>query len=321
MNNCFFDESNKALDNLTTMYDTIWPIAVSLWRMRCEIQGFMSENPDFKNTDFSKIYSVGSKITGVNYQRAFVEKTWSQQKKELSLILLSEAISLFEGWADDLVKHNFSLTKRDGSTDEEGNKNRIKSLQFHINVVNEVNSMNSSQSTFMTANIYPQSVILKRRNFRLIYNLLLCYRVFKEIRNAYVHNGSKTTQRLIDTYNEYTRTFSCPSDLGTSVLPSLSIGTIDSKLELDLRDAVFATEIIMIIIISIDAELTKSSVAENILIDRIKNSEWYNKKLNTNKEKRNKQIKDIFTNIGLVPAPSDYDTCYTFLRNNGLIRF
>ena len=73
MTDVFFTATKKALSNITSTYDTVWPTAVGLWNLRCMVNGVKKEYPCITETELTAKFSLGSGIHGVNYKRAFVD--------------------------------------------------------------------------------------------------------------------------------------------------------------------------------------------------------------------------------------------------------
>ena len=46
MKEVFFSVTQNALDNITAMYDSVWPTAVGMWNLRCKVNGVKHECPD-----------------------------------------------------------------------------------------------------------------------------------------------------------------------------------------------------------------------------------------------------------------------------------
>ena len=43
MEDVFFTATKRALKNITNTFDTVWPIAVGLWNLRCAVKGVKGE--------------------------------------------------------------------------------------------------------------------------------------------------------------------------------------------------------------------------------------------------------------------------------------
>ena len=89
MTDVFFTATKRALNNITSNYDMVWPTAVGLWNLRCMVNGVKKEFPEITEAELAAKFSQGSGIHGVNYQRAFIQTTWTQQQTKFAWILLN----------------------------------------------------------------------------------------------------------------------------------------------------------------------------------------------------------------------------------------
>ena len=113
MTDVFFTATKRALNNITSNYDMVWPTAVGLWNLRCMVNGVKKEFPEITEAELAAKFSQGSGIHGVNYQRAFIQTTWTQQQTKFAWILLNSTIPIFEGWLEEL-KQNYSTSHKSG---------------------------------------------------------------------------------------------------------------------------------------------------------------------------------------------------------------
>lgn len=260
MKSFLFNETNDAFNHLTELYDVIWPLSVSVWVTRCQINGMIMENSGLKNSDFAKLFSVGSKLHGVNYTKNFVSKSWEQQKNELSMILLNHTIAIYEGWLDSIVYNYYPIINgRSGRTKAKETNDRILRLQLTETFNSEIAMLLADQSVFLLTNIYPKYRTMKKRDYSKIINFMSCFRVYKEIRNSFMHSNYKVTKRIIDKKTDFESLVHSPGDLNVEELPDFSfIGAEGDKINMPLDSAVYATDIIMKMIASIDSELSKT---------------------------------------------------------------
>lgn len=183
----FFSATKKALGNITATYDTVWPTAVGLWNLRCLVNGVRKEYPTITEAELAAKFSLGSGIHGVNYKRAFGEHTWEQQQEKFAWILLNSTIPIFEEWLEEL--------KRDYFHDM-----NIKHLQFPKKVKDEIDRLKKNPSTVLSNSFHSTYLGKRERCYSKIVALMHCYRVFKEARNCYMHNGSKADTKLTNAY-------------------------------------------------------------------------------------------------------------------------
>ena len=176
MTDVFFTATKKALSNITSTYDTVWPTAVGLWNLRCMVNGVKKEYPCITEAELTAKFSLGSGIHGVNYKRAFVDHTWERQQTNFAWILLNSTIPIFEGWLEELKQDYFPGMK-------------VKELQYPGRVQTEVTRLKTRTSTVLSNSFYSSYLGKRDRCYSQIDALLHCYRVFKEARNCYMHNG------------------------------------------------------------------------------------------------------------------------------------
>lgn len=136
MTDVFFTATKRALNNITSNYDMVWPTAVGLWNLRCMVNGVKKEFPEITEAELAAKFSQGSGIHGVNYQRAFIQTTWTQQQTKFAWILLNSTIPIFEGWLEELKQNYF--------TDMD-----VKALQFPTQAQAEVARLTANSSTML----------------------------------------------------------------------------------------------------------------------------------------------------------------------------
>ena len=176
MQDVFFSATKKALSNITSTFDTAWPIAVGLWNLCCLVNGVRKEYPAITERELAAKYSLGSGIHGVNFKRAFESHSWEKQKSDFAWILLNSTIPVFEGWLDELEENLF-------------NGMNVKKMQFPTQVRAEISRLTLNGSLIMKNSFYAVYKSKRDRNYPQIDALMHCYRVFKEARNRYMHNG------------------------------------------------------------------------------------------------------------------------------------
>ena len=310
MQDVFFTATKKALSNITSIYDTVWPIAVGLWNLRCMVNGVRTEYPSITEGELASKFSIGSGIHGVNYKRAFIENSWEKQQAKFAWILLNSTIPIFEGWLEELKQTIFQDIK-------------VKDLQFPDKVQGEITRLKQSPSTILTAAFYPTYSAKRDRCYANIEALMKCYRVFKEARNCYMHNGLRADQKLIDAYNNYAPV-ATKADLCVSEVPEFPIPVLNSEIQLSLRGVVGFSYIIIKILVSLDTELICSSAAENEFLSRYKEKQrdkqgnFIMRTLKPDHDQAKKQIQSYIRQSGFC-TPQVTDDMVDYLLRKHLI--
>ena len=191
MEDVFFTATKRALKNITNTFDTVWPIAVGLWNLRCAVKGVKDEWPLITEKQLADKFTAGSGIHGVNYKKTVMTQSWEEQLNGLSWMLLNSTIPIYEEWIKELNSDIYN-----GTIDE-------KKLQFPNNIEREIARLQGNASQIMKDAFYQTYCIKRDRNYGNIKVMMMCYRAFKEARNCYMHNGMIADQKTVDAYNAY----------------------------------------------------------------------------------------------------------------------
>lgn len=304
MTDVFFGATKSALTNITSTFDMIWPTSVGLWNLRCMVNGVKKEYPTITESELAAKFSQGSGIHGVNYKRAFFETTWEQQQGKLAWILLNNSIPIYEGWLEDLKQNLFPDM-------------RVKDLQFPGSAQSEIARLTSNSSTMLKDAFYSNYLGKRDRCYSHLNALLNCYRVFKEARNCYMHNGSIADAKLIDAYNDYLP-FATTSQLCVSEVPEFFSPVLNTEVTISLRGVVGFSYILIKLLVSIDTELLCAFNAENEFLNRYKQKHSITRTLKPNADDSRRQVNHYVQQCGF-PKPIVIDDITTFLLNKHLL--
>lgn len=304
MTDVFFTATKKALSNITSTYDTVWPTAVGLWNLRCMVNGVKKEYPCITEAELTAKFSLGSGIHGVNYKRAFVDHTWERQQTNFAWILLNSTIPIFEGWLEELKQDYFPGMK-------------VKELQYPGRVQTEVTRLKTRTSTVLSNSFYSSYLGKRDRCYSQIDALLHCYRVFKEARNCYMHNGSKANQNLINAYAMFAP-FATPTALCVSEVPEFPAPVLGNEIQISLRGVVGFSYILIKILVSLDTELLCSIDAEREFISRYQEKHTILRTLKPNLDGARRQVEHYVQQCGF-PTPLAVDDLTSFLLSNHLV--
>lgn len=293
----FFDATQDALDKLTQMYDLVWPIDVSLRYMRKKVTEFYTKFPDdLKPEDFENEFDPDRRTHGVNYNRAFVYtgKNASElvknelalenaQQENLAWLLLTNTIPIYEHWWKSLAEEVGFTTMSEAGMEFPTNPLDTRKK----GILQELTDINCNNSSLFTNIFYP--VYTSKKNHCIdtneLNNSMYCYRLFKEIRNCYMHNGGIVSDTIKDSatnlpwisvaYNEYLTNIVTPSSTNTILnieelpsFPSNFSTNIGDKLHITLRGVVGFSNIMRRIMLTVDAELIKSQITEQYIVNK-----------------------------------------------------
>lgn len=310
MQDVFFATTKKALNNITSTYDTVWPTAVGLWNLRCMVNGVKKEFPAVSESELAAKFSLGSGIHGVNYKKAFLDNSWEMQQAKFAWILLNSTIPIFEGWLEELKQTVFPDLN-------------IKDIQFPARVQTEVNRLKQNSSAMLTNSFYQSYSHKRDRCYANIDALMKCYRVFKETRNCYMHNGSKADARLISAYTDYIPV-ATTTDLCVSETPEFFQPILGYDIQISLRGVVGFSYVLIKIMVSLDAELLCTSDAEKEILVRYKNKHtdkdghFILRTLKPDLDSAHKQVKRYIQQCGFA-LPQTADDLTNFLLKNRLV--
>lgn len=304
MSDVFFTATQKALDNITSLFDTVWPTAVGLWNLRCSVSGVKCQFPTISESQLAAKFTLGSGIHGINFKRAFIEKTWEQQQVDFAWTILNSAFPIYEGWLEEMRQSVFT------------NMN-VKEMQYPIMVRTQVAQLTATHSSVLTNALYPAYSSKKNRCYSNIDSLMYCLRVFKEARNCYMHNGSIADSKLISAYNAYLP-YATTTELCVAEVPEFVAPVLDKEIQLSLRGVVGFSDILRKILISLDTELLCAEEAENEFIARYQKRQRLVRTLKADQNGARRQVKQYVTQCGF-PTPIAVDEMTTFLLRHRLI--
>jgi hypothetical protein len=306
----FFTSSRQAACNITDIFDFVWPTAVAMWNLRWQVNGFLGVRPSVLEETLVSRFVSGSGIRGANLRLACIETSWQDQQERFAKFLLIEICALYEAWLE-------------GVSAELGVANfRVIDFQFPSchpggGLGAALARTRSAISTEIANCIFPALARNRKYSGTKIEELLKCYWFFKECRNSLVHRGALVDQKLLNAYgsfNPLTR-----NDLGLAEKPAYSpINALGDKVAPQLRGVVGLADVVLRIITTLDAELSKCQEAENVL-----NSMWYEKHggavtLPYDLTSRNQRVIRLVVQLNL-PKPSHPDELMTMLKRLGLI--
>lgn len=312
MESVFFRASIDALDNITTVFDDIHPLTVSLRYTRRVINEAVNSNASDVEIDYQQIIDPENYVHGVNYKRAFIETSWDTQEENLAWFLLNNLFAIHEGWAQRLYDDVFR-----GHGYQE--KSFIKNLQFP-GLTGKFSSyyVTTNKRSIALDDAFFNTYMVKSGkdfNFNKLENYMICYRFFKEARNCYMHHNIVASKELIDAYNALLPIATC-NDLDVFEVPIILPPTLGQRVHLNRRGVIGFSQFVRRIIIITDINLLRSKAAEKEFIDR-KPADWYCRTLSGNVAYCKGQIERYSGKSGFLRATwtADYQQ---FLIDNGI---
>lgn len=263
MADVFFRASYDALENITTAFDFVHPLNVSLRYTRDKVAKAKKDNPKIKDADLKNIIDPNNLVHGVNYTKAFIETLWDTQEELLSWLLLNNLFAIHEGWAQRMYDDVFSCGKYDKRT-------FLKNLEYE-NLYGKLSSYfvkKNDMSNALESAFFQVYKAKSGLDFSKLDNYMLCYRFFKEARNCYMHHNFVASPNLISAYQKFLPV-ATTKDLDVSEVPAYVAPILGQRVQLQLRGVIGFSQLIRRIIIISDICLLRAKAAEKEFIDRI----------------------------------------------------
>ena len=261
----FFEQSFAAFEQITDLFDFVWPTSAAMWNLRWQVAGYMKVNPRATVGELESRFVSGSDIHGANLMRSCIDNSWQEQQGRFARFLLVDTLSIYESWL-----HSVLASLRQDSVENE------KDLQFPTNVSARgklqgvgpaLKRITTPPSSVLSGALYPQFLRHSKNSLSNLENILLCYRYFKECRNTLVHSGGTSTQATLDAFAAF-QAVANPKQLDFKVVPEHTIPTPGTKIELRLRGVVGFSGLVLRLIATLDAELSRAAAADNLLEGR-----------------------------------------------------
>lgn len=311
MANVFFRASNDALESITSVFDFVHPLNVSLRFTRDTISTAKKDNPNINDSDLKKLIDPNNLVHGVNYSRAFIETLWDTQEELLAWVLLNNLFAIHEGWAQRLYDDAFSC----GHYDE---RTFVKKLEYDglSGNLSGYFVTRSKTSIALESAFFQVYKTESKLDFSKLDNYMLCYRFFKEARNCYMHHNSLASPQLVNAYQAFFPV-ATTSDLGVSEVPAHIPPVLGQRVQLQLRGVIGFSQLVRRIIIISDICLLRAKAAEKEFFAHIPPN-WNCRTLSGNKATAKGQVNRYSSKAGFLKSKwtREYQD---FLIQNGIL--
>jgi hypothetical protein len=305
----FFPPTKTAVTQITELFDFVWPTAAALWNLRSQVNGFVQAVPNVTPKQLNDRFVFGSGVHGTNLKKACIETTWDEQKHLMSGIILTNAFATYEYWADEIlscVGMSAGQGKRLQFDDKPGGKPGLPGT---------IQALCAVESKTLKVAYYPFFIGSPKYSLPVMQNLIACYRFFKELRNAQIHNGGRATKEAAKAYCLFApvsgKTFLGMK--GDLIHDPIAEG---DQITLHIRGVVGFCDILFRMIVTVDAELCRSQHAEHVLEKAFKSVP--RRTLSSNSHRRHMQLLKYSNTAGL-PKPTSTEVIRQFLLSKGLI--
>lgn len=304
----FFDATKGAARQFSELFDFAWVVAPALWNLRWQVGGFLAILPNATKEEIDGRFVFGSEIHGSNIKKACIDTPWDEQTSTLASFILTNAFAVYEYWADSILEnfHDHSF--------------RGKNLQFDgpNGLPAVVTYLTNPSSAIMREEFYPKYRDQRKHSWDKISNLIKCYRYFKEARNSQAHGGGIASERAATAYRNF-EPVSDRQSLGIRGNLIIEPFSVDLPVKLHLRGVVGFCDVLLKIMTTVDAELSKSDQAERLLENKLGRAIPNLSMLSSDATRRRNQVIRRCRAAGL-PTPTNVDSVYQFMLDRRIIR-
>lgn len=282
----FFQSTDDAVARMTELFDFVWPAVTALAHARSKSYRYRNLTSNQQQATLAKAF-LGNRALRKEYRnisglkraslkKAFIDTNWHTQEQVFARLVLVNIFAIHEGWLDDLMTE-LQPTRHPNVTWKE--KTFIDATQFpyankkHKDWAWAINELNLLKSPNMEACF--GSELRQRRWYSPLpdaQNYVVCYRYFKELRNAVVHRGGKASTQLIASQTAFGTIAANISQFNKAATPGtlcrLSAG---DRVELSLYGVVGFNDVVLRLMATLDADAAVTELAEAALANFFKN--------------------------------------------------
>lgn len=311
----FFLPSKAIASRITETFGFIWPTAAAIWNLRWQVQGLVGAYPEISEKELLGRFVQGSGIDGVNLRGACIETSWATQQEQFAKFLLFELCALYESWCE-LITDQLALPAASK-----------KNLQFPTSVspsgvvtgvANVTNAVHGSPSAVLSSTFHQVLSTNRKYSPNHLEEMLICYRYFKELRNALIHGSKSAISKLVSAQSSYSTL--TPASLGVAEKPHFIPYNSSAAPAPSLRGVVGFGEIVLKLVCTMDIKLAESSFAEQDFKRRwkIENGSQPSLVAASEELRRNRRIGVLTKRLGL-PNPAITPAFVAWLRSQGMI--
>lgn len=308
----FFTPSKLFEAQMTEIFDEVWPTVTALNMLRWQVKGYYEEYCITNNGKLSQKFVEKEDVTNrPNLYRTCIADSWEDIEYRIAKNLLTNIFACYEGWVENILnllnvtnlKNNVICFQNPSSKPK-----NYSSLLTQLSIGGNANLINAFYDVYKGHS--------KHYDYSKLDNWLLFYRYFKECRNAIIHNGGQTTNRVVGAYSQIQNL--TPSDLDVLEIPQSFSTKVDQPIRLSLRGVVGFSQLTIKIVSTLDVELIKAKNADNYFISRILEAVNGLQTISTVLSKKRKQIYSLVSR-GRFQKPSDFDSVYDVMKKGNLV--
>ncbi len=293
----------------TSAMDFVVVAAPALWNMRWQVRGYRESHPGLTKDELMGRFVRGSTVASADLI-GFAEAPFEDQLEQLGRLQLYTVISLYERWLEDL-SFLTTVDRRRLQFPRSSTRVRTHSAECVIQRIQRASSpvMEDFRSVLQRDRYYSGTELN---------DLLIAYRLFKEVRNTFMHQGEMPISTLLSSYAALTSLPALPfgrSARGRS-LPHVVSG---DPVHITLDGAFSASTVVLKLVMTLDAEFALSAVGEREFLER-----WqrhfttlpWSRGTTQRQENRTRAL----VRLTGIPKPDSAELIQPFLVSKGLLR-
>jgi hypothetical protein len=285
------------MERLAESHDFFAGSEVALWNLRWQMAGFNSIAKEVTQPMTSAKFADHLGHKGSNAYSLILQRSWDETEATLNQMRLLSVFSIYEAWAEE--------------ASQELNLSKTKQTRWDAFVQAKrpdlLSAPRRSIEPIIGPNYRPMAGVAKRCRSNNIYmpsrlaTLGLCYRAFKELRNAMAHAGGTATARTVTAVNNYHAALRYWKGITKSspAIKSLSLGDV---VEVDDYSVVGLSEVLRIQIFTFDGMVSESRAAYDASITHFQSQIKTPMRLPANSSRREASFVRAWKTAAL-PAP------------------
>lgn len=307
----FFTPSKLFEAQMTEIFDEVWPTVTALKMLRWQVKGYYEEYCIDDNSRLtSKFVEMEDKTNRPNLYRFCIEDSWADNEYRIAKNLLTNIFACYEGWVENILTLLKRNVRKEGICLQSptSQPNNHQSLLSKMIIGNNADLIKAFYTEYKTK--------CKLYNSAHLDNWFLYYRYFKECRNAIIHQGGQTTQKVIDEYAKILPLTA--TDLDVIELPQTFSTSLGEPIKLSLRGVVGFSQLTIRIVSTLDIEFIKARYADEYFGKRILEELKGRQTASASTIKRKSQVIS-FANKGRFKTPTDNDAAYRVMKAQHVI--
>jgi hypothetical protein len=288
----FFESSYAAYRGITELFDFIDPVRAALWNLRSRINERVAQRPSATEEELHAelIAPAGVRYRNIKRWAAGSQRSSEDQLVRFTLIALC---AIYESWT-------FATVKLITGT-EALHKGLQSPTRLDRGVGPALGTLLADGGSAVLRKCFSGSLEQHRKfSGSRLEPLLIFYRYCKECRNMITHEGALADAKTVTAHAELAALRA--ADLGMKRLPPVAPPSLGQRVELSLEGSIALSDVILRLIVTLDAKLALCSGAEDYLVKRWLEVHGAGKVYHGFRETRDRRLAADFAKLEMPPA-------------------